>query len=142
MKPANETMLQNLKAALGSSPLFEFLNITVVNIGPGECDLELEFRKELTHLGPFVHSGILATLADAALSAALIPLCPLGSRISSIDLTTRFYRSISNGKIAVKAKIKQRGKKICHLYAELQSEDGSPLAEAHASYLVEPPQAV
>jgi len=102
----------------------------------------MPFSRDFTHLGPFLHGGILSSLADAAISAALIPNCPIGSRISAIDMNTRFCKSLSGGTIKALAKITFKGKKICHLKAELLDGTETPIAIIQSSYLIEPPQKV
>ena len=133
-------LIRSLEDALLSSPLFRSLTISVDNIEPGNVTLTMDYQEKFTHLGPFIHGGILTTLADAAISAALIPLCPVGSRISAIETSTSFFKSIRNGQVRVHAEIVKKGKKICHLKAAIFDQKEEQLAEAKGSYLIEPPQ--
>ena len=71
-------------------PLARTLGVRLARLERGECDLELDDRRDLDGIFESLHGGILATLADSAVAFAILTLVPPETRLTTIEFDIRF----------------------------------------------------
>lgn len=83
----------------------EYLDIRVIDVGPGTMIAELEVRPEL--LNPFgsAHGGTLAALVDHVLGAVLYPLIPRGVWAATTELKLNFLAPIREGVLQARSEV-------------------------------------
>jgi len=83
----------------------EYLDIRVIDVGPGTMIAELEVRPEL--LNPFgsAHGGTLAALVDHVLGAVLYPLIPRGAWAATTELKLNFLAPIREGVLQARSEV-------------------------------------
>jgi uncharacterized protein (TIGR00369 family) len=62
------------------------LGARLARVEPGEVDIELTVREELTQQHGFLHAGALATVADSACGYAALSLMPAGAVVLSVEI--------------------------------------------------------
>jgi uncharacterized protein (TIGR00369 family) len=110
LRPAFETYDRAVADAMVSTTVVltgipEYLDIRVIDVGPGTMTAELEVRPEL--LNPFgsAHGGTLAALVDHVLGAVLYPLIPRGAWAATTELKLNFLAPIREGVLQARAEI-------------------------------------
>ena len=88
--------------------------------GKAHLDLDVGDR----HLNPAgaVHGGLLATLADAAMGAAVRSLTD-GEGAATTQLTLTYLRPGTPGRLAVTARVTKRGDSLTMCEAEVEQDD-------------------
>jgi uncharacterized protein (TIGR00369 family) len=86
----------------------------IVNVDVGQAVFELNPSEY--HYNPFstVHGGMLSTLLDTAMAAAVMTVLPAGKACSTLELKINFIRPVSTrtGLITAKANIIHAGKRV------------------------------
>jgi uncharacterized protein (TIGR00369 family) len=85
------------------------------------------------------HGGLLATLADVALSRAAVTQLPPGATMSTADLHIAFLEGAAEGQwLEATPSIDRIGRALIHGSCELAA-DGKPVAKVLASFAVRLP---
>ena len=101
--------------------------------GDGTARLELEVDDR--HLNPAgaVHGGLLATLVDTTMGAAVRSLVDEGAATS--QLTVTYLRPGKPGRLAVTARVSKRGDSLTMCEAEVEQDDRT-LVHALATFAI------
>ena len=71
-------------------PLARTLGVQMTRLERGECDLQLENRRDLDGIFDCLHGGILATLADSAVAFAMLTHTGPQARLTTLEFNIRF----------------------------------------------------
>jgi uncharacterized protein (TIGR00369 family) len=123
------------------SPYHRWLGVELVRAQDGEVEVRLPYRDEFnaSDTTPYIHGGILATLADIACIFAL--MSATGIDLPTVDLRMDYLRMAKTGEdlIATAHTIKA-GRTISISDAEIRTRDGRLVAIGRASGLSIPPR--
>lgn len=70
-------------------PYLQWLGLSFVHIAPGEVDLAMPLRREITFDGRAVQAGPIGSLLDFAGGAAAFTLVPEGGMLATSDFTVK-----------------------------------------------------
>jgi len=114
-------------------PAARLVGYHIVSIDTGQTVFELTPSEH--HYNPFssVHGGMLSTLLDAAMTAAVMTLLPVGKACSTLELKVNFIRPVNSktGLIRAKAYIIHAGNRVATVEGRLL--DGNEKLYAHAT---------
>lgn len=74
-----------VRASFDRQKAMAFLGARVSRLAPGECDIELPFRAELTQQHGFFHGGIIGTISDSAGGYAAYTVMPSDSSVLTVE---------------------------------------------------------
>lgn len=105
----------------------------IVNVDIGQAVFGLNPSEY--HYNPFstVHGGLLSTLLDTAMTAAVMTVLPAGKACSTLELKVNFIRPVSSrtGPVTAKASILHAGRQVATVEGRLF--DGNERLYAHAT---------
>jgi len=107
-----------------------------IEVEPGRAVAELEVREE--HLNPsgVCHGGVLFTVADDSMGAALHALSPEGRLPTSTQVTINFARSVRPGdRVRVETHVLSHGRRTALVESRLTDEAGRLVALVTAGCL-------
>ncbi|MFP5221901.1 MAG: PaaI family thioesterase [Acidobacteriota bacterium] len=124
------------KAGQAVNPLFAFLGMVVVEIGPERAVLDLPFRQEFLQGAGAVAGGIIAALADEAMAHVVLANLGQAEKTATIEMTMRYFRPVlSNGLIAT-ATLVNKGRRIISAEALVTDDAGRLVGKAGGSFFV------
>ena len=91
------------------------------------------------HLNPqgVVHGGVVFTLVDTAMGQATMDAVEDGMRCATIELSVRYLRPITGGRLVATASVLKAGRRVMHLEGTVIVEgDGRPVAVVQGSFAV------
>jgi len=119
---------------LSSGPVWHYLGIRFVRAENGEAEVHLPVKKEFTQLHGSVHGGILATLLDASMAAAINSLMPENEYTVTAEMKVN-YLSPGEGELLVgKGRVIKRGRSLSLCQGELYNERGKLICHATATF--------
>ena len=136
-KPKNQitdAQKQRARNALQNMPLAIMMGMRLVDLRPGEAEIEIEMRDELRQPAGLLHGGVTATLIDTAMAFAVIPCLGERERASTIDLTVHYLRPHTEGTFMCLAKVVRAGKRILTVSADVFNEQNKLIATAISTY--------
>ena len=103
--------------------------------GPGRsrCAIDIEPH----HMNTFgvVHGGVLFTLADTGMGAALVPMLAEGESCATIEAKINYFRSTRAGRLECHSEVVHKGKSVAHIEARVTAA-GQLVATAHGSFSI------
>lgn len=90
--PRDPLWEERIRSSFAKQGFMAHLGVTIGHLAPGEVDLVVPFRSELTQQHGYFHAGATATIADSASGYAALSLFPTESGV----LTTEFKINLIN----------------------------------------------
>lgn len=87
--------------------------------GSGVCAAALDVRPELLNPNGVVHGGVLFTLADTAMGAALHTTLAPGEYCATVEIKIHFLQPVTKGKLRCRARLVHRGGRIAVLESHI-----------------------
>jgi len=119
-------------------PAAHLVGYQIVNVDTGQAVFELTPSEY--HYNPFstVHGGMLSTLLDTAMTAAVMTLLAPGKACSTLELKVNFVRPVSSrtGPVTAKANLIHAGKQIATVEGRLFDKNKKLYAHATSTCLI------
>ena len=127
--------LKRIHKALAAVPYAELLGIELEHVGPGVATLGMPVRRQLTQNHGVVHGGAVASLIDSAMAFAIIPLLAPKERVTTVDLTISYLRSVTGGRMTSTAKVVRAGRRLIVVSADVFDNQETLAATALSTYI-------
>lgn len=86
---------------------------------PGEMEILLPFKRDITQQTGSVHAGVIAAIADSACGGAAFSLMPPGSDVVSIEFKLNLLAPATGDSFAARARVVRAGKTISTCVADV-----------------------
>lgn len=106
-----------LVASTKAAGYFQLLGMHIEATETGRGKVSIAVDERLMHPLMIVHGGVIFTLADTAMSMAILSMHPLGTRISTIEAKINYLLPVRAGELVAEASIVQQGRSIAVLEA-------------------------
>jgi uncharacterized protein (TIGR00369 family) len=83
--PRDPSFEARVRASFARQRAMHTIGARLVRVEPGEVELELAFREDLTQQHGFLHAGIVTTLVDSACGYAALSLMDNESAVLSVE---------------------------------------------------------
>lgn len=110
--PRDPDFEQRVRASYAKQAAMETIGARLTRVAPGEVDLELPFRADLTQQHGFIHAGILATVLDSACGYAAFTLMPADAGVLSIEFKVNLLAPAEGERILVRGRVVRAGRTI------------------------------
>ena len=124
--------------SIAPPPAARLVGYHIVSVDAGQATFELTPSEY--HYNPFstVHGGLLSTLLDTAMTAAVMTLLPAGKACSTLELKVNFIRPVSSrtGAIRSKANILHAGRQVATVKGCILDSDEKLYAHATGTCLI------
>lgn len=118
------------------NPLFVFLGVEVLELGPDRATLQLKIKPELIQGAGMAAGGILATLLDETMAHAVLAGNNPGQHTTTVDMNTSYYRPANkHATLVCEARVSKRGKRMVFAEAVIR-HNGHETARATATFLI------
>ncbi|MEO8156520.1 MAG: PaaI family thioesterase [Betaproteobacteria bacterium] len=84
-EPRNPAYAQRVQASFDRQQVMVLLGARVAWLGPGECEIQLPYKPELSQQHGYFHGGIIGTIADSAGGYAGFTLMPENSSVLTVE---------------------------------------------------------
>ncbi len=132
-------MLELVKQGINAMGIARQLGMHVETIEDGVGRVSIQVGERLMHPQQIVHGGVIFTLADTAMSMALISVIPVGTRFSTIEAKINFLAPVRTGELVAEATLIQRGRSIAVLEAtvyNLNNEERQAVARMMGTFSI------
>jgi uncharacterized protein (TIGR00369 family) len=84
-EPRNPAYAERVQSSFNRQQAMALLGAKVTRLAPGECEIQLPFKPELTQQHGYFHGGIIGTIADSAGGYAGFTLMPEVSSVLTVE---------------------------------------------------------
>lgn len=119
--------------------LVGYLGLRLVDVGPGTATAEIAVRPELLQAFGAVHGGVVATLVDHALGAAIFPSVPPGTWPATLEFKLNYLAPVRGGVLQATAIALTLRRRTAVVQVDV-TNDGKPVAAALGTISLNPPK--
>ena len=134
MTPQDPGFEARVRASFERQQVMATLGAVLTRVAPGEVDVELPFRMELTQQHGFLHAGIVTTVLDSACGYAAFSLMPAEAAVLSIEFKTNLLAPAKGERLIARGRVVRAGRTITVCQADGIMLDGG--REVHVATLV------
>ena len=117
-KPQNPDFDRSVRASFLAQPLMATLGARLAQVAPGEIEIRLPFRADLTQQHGFLHAGVVASVLDSACGYAAFTMMPEGSGVLTIEFKTNLLAPARGEELIARGRVLRAGRTITVCQAE------------------------
>ncbi|MEW6553845.1 MAG: PaaI family thioesterase [Actinomycetota bacterium] len=119
------------------STYYAHLGMRLEGLGEGSSRFTMTASPHFLNAGGVVHGGVLASVADAAVAAALATLVdPEREAIATVEMKINYIAPVRGGDIVCEARIIQKGRSVAVGESSVFNGEGRLVAKAMATFIV------
>ena len=84
-QPPNPAYAERVRDSFSRQGAMALIGAELSRLGPGECEIRLPYRPELSQQHGYFHGGIIGTIADSAGGYAAFTLMPADSSVLTVE---------------------------------------------------------
>jgi uncharacterized protein (TIGR00369 family) len=111
-EPADPRFAERVRASFARQKLIQLLAGTLERVAPGEVDIRLPFRPELTQQHGFLHAGAVTAIADSACGYAALTLMPAGTAVLTTEFKVNLMAPAAGESFMARARVVKAGKTL------------------------------
>jgi len=104
------------------------LGVTLERVAPGEVDLALAFREDLTQQHGFLHAGVITAAVDSACGYAALSLMDPGVAVLSVEFKVQLLAPARGSRFLALGRVVRAGRTITVVSGELRSDSDEVVA--------------
>jgi uncharacterized protein (TIGR00369 family) len=118
------------------------LGISIERLAPGEIELAMPYRADLTQQNGFIHAGIITAALDSACGIAAFTLMPADSDILTVEFKTNLLAPAMGQRFAFRASVVKPGRTltVCEARAFAWHDDVETLIATMTGTLIALPR--
>lgn len=104
--------------------VMETIGARLVRVAPGEIEIALGFREDLTQQHGYLHAGVVAAVIDSACGYAALSLTPAGAEVLSIEFKLNLLSPARGESFTARARVKRAGRNVTVCAGDLYAFEG------------------
>lgn len=120
-----EQRLAQVRAAFARQGFMRNLGGRLLEIAPGRCVIEADFRDDLTQHHGLFHAGVLTTLADNACGFAAMSLQPPDGEVLTVEFKVSFLRPGIGVAAVARGEVMKPGRNLTFCRADVLVRDAA-----------------
>jgi uncharacterized protein (TIGR00369 family) len=132
----DESVRENFRNVLNNSPMYQHMQMRVVDAGDGRSKLEMVACSDLHSLYGMLHGGAAATIVDSACGIAVGTMLEPGEMCVTVDLRINYISNLKEGTLIAEGRVIHKGKQTGVAEAEVRDSDGNLIAVGMSTQLI------
>jgi uncharacterized protein (TIGR00369 family) len=113
-----------VRASFARQRVMETIGAELVRVAPGEVEIGLAFREDLTQQHGYLHAGIVAAVVDSACGYAAMSLAAAGAEVLSIEFKLNLLSPAAGERFVARARVKRAGRNVTVCAGDLFATGG------------------
>jgi uncharacterized protein (TIGR00369 family) len=123
--PRDTDFEARVRASFARQRVMETIGARLSRVAPGEVEIELPFREDLTQQHGYLHAGIVAAVVDSACGYAALSLAPAGAEVLSIEFKLNLLSPARGERFVARARVKRAGRNVTVCAGDLYALEGA-----------------
>ncbi len=99
-------------SSFAKQPVMKLVGAELVKVLPGEVEILLPFRHDLTQQHGFLHAGIITSIVDSACGYAALSLMPAGASVLTVEFKVNLLAPAKGERFLARGKVVKPGRTI------------------------------
>ncbi|MEO8201515.1 MAG: PaaI family thioesterase [Gemmatimonadota bacterium] len=110
-----------VRASFDRQQVMATIGAALSHVAPGEADIRLPFRADLSQQHGFIHAGIIATIGDSACGYAAFSLMPADAAVLSIEFKINLLSPARGDAFVARGRVVKPGRTVTVCQAEVSA---------------------
>jgi uncharacterized protein (TIGR00369 family) len=110
--PADPEFEARVRGSFARQLVMQTIGARLKRVAPGEVDIELPFRRDLTQQHGYLHAGVVTTVVDSACGYAALSLTPPGAEVLSVEFKINLLAPASGELFDARARVLRAGRNV------------------------------
>ena len=110
--PQDPRFEARVRASFARQTVMETLGARLTAVAPGEVEVVLPFRDDLTQQHGFLHAGIVTTIVDSACGYAALSLMPVDAAVLTIEYKVNFVAPAAGQQMRARGRVTKPGRTV------------------------------
>lgn len=121
--PQDPDFEARVRASFARQRFMSTLGARLVRLEPGLCEIELDYREDLTQQHGYLHAAVGTAIADSAGGYAAYSLMPAGSSVLAVEFKLNLLEPAQGERFIGRGRVVRAGKRlsVCELEVEAWS---------------------
>ena len=111
-QPADLAFESRVQSSFARQTMMTTLGATLERVAPGEVDIRLPFRADLTQQHGFLHAGAMTTVVDSACGYAALTLMPVGAAVLTVEFKVNLMAPGQGDSIVARGRVLRAGRTL------------------------------
>lgn len=127
-QPRDPDFERRVRTSFARQAAMRTLGVTLERVAPGEVDLALTFRADLTQQHGFLHAGVVTAAMDSACGYAALSLMEPGAAVLSVEFKVQLLAPARGARFLALGRVVRAGRTLTVVAGELRAEGGEAVA--------------
>jgi uncharacterized protein (TIGR00369 family) len=133
--PADPRFEQRCRESFSRQKAMGLIGASLARVAPGEADVVLPYREDLTQQKGYVHGGILGMIADTAAGYSAFSLMPAGCSLVTVEYKINILAP-ARGSLVARGRVVRPGRTLTIARAEVYADDGKHVASMQQTLMM------
>jgi uncharacterized protein (TIGR00369 family) len=124
-EPLNPDYREHVRMGFARQRVMETIGARLVRIDPGQVEIELEYREDLTQQHGYLHAGIVTAIVDSACGFAAYTLMPADSGVLTVEYKVNFTAPARGAKFFAVGRVIKPGRTLTVCAGEVFATNGA-----------------
>ena len=125
-EPRDPDFERRVRASFARQAAMRMLGVTMERVIPGEVELALPFRADLTQQHGFLHAGIVAAVVDSACGYAALSLMEPGVAVLSVEFKVQLLAPARGAWFRARGRVVRAGRTLSVVTGEMRAFANAP----------------
>ena len=123
-QPADPAYDSRVRASFARQSMMRLLGAFLERVAPGEVDIRLPFRADLTQQHGFLHAGVTTSIADSACGYAAFTLMPPGAAVLTVEFKVNLIAPAAGETFVARGRVLKAGRTLTICSGDVFALDG------------------
>ena len=110
--PKSDNFEARVRDSFAQQKVMQTFSASLGKIAPGEVEIVLPFRDDLTQQDGFLHAGVISTILDSACGYAAYTLMPEKANVLAVEFKINFLSPAIGECVIARARVKKPGRTL------------------------------
>lgn len=115
---------QRVRESFARQRLMETIGARLTRVSPGEVEVELAFREDLTQQHGYLHAGVVTSIVDSACGYAALSLTEAGAEVLSVEYKINLLAPSVGEKVIARGRVVRAGRNVTVCLGEVFAVTG------------------
>lgn len=123
-EPANPAFEPRVRDSFARQKAMGYIGARLAAVRPGEVEIELPYREELTQQHAYIHGGIVGMIADSACGYAAFTLMPAEATVLTVEYKVNLLAPAEGERLVARGRVLRPGRTVMVAEARVHAVQG------------------
>lgn len=139
--PQDPQYAERVRASFAKQKVMSLIGASLTRVDPGQVEIALSFREDLTQQHGFLHAGVLTTAVDSACGYAALSMMPPGTGVLAVEFKVNFLAPARGDRFLARGRVLRAGRTVIVCAGDVVALQGAdeeevPIATMLATMMV------